>query len=229
MTIDTLAKLQTRLAYLANRDDMFDDVAMTPATIDGNIEIAIENATRTISRDLASRGGTGLQEVVDNTLATVGGTETVTLPTGFAGAKAFIITASGSQIPLAPRDYVSMITEVPTSTTGVPSRYSIIQGTSPRAYLRQIPDGVYSLRLIYWKNLVALTASVTNPVFDAHPDLYEAAGMVEIALSVNDEAQANRWRVVYDQKINDMTAQDRNSQWAAAMSGAMPQVQVVIA
>jgi hypothetical protein len=70
---------------------------------------------------------------------------------------------------------------------------------------------------------------VTNPVFDAHPDIYEAAGMVELALSVEDEPAANRWRVVYDQKMNDMTAQDRNSQWAAAMSGAMPQVQVTVA
>jgi hypothetical protein len=66
-------------------------------------------------------------------------------------------------------------------------------------------------------------------LFDAHPDIYEAAGMVEIALSVEDEAGATRWRVVYEQKMNDLSQSDRNSQWAAAMSGAMPQVQVVIA
>jgi hypothetical protein len=229
MAVDSLAKLKTRLAYLANRDDLFDSVAMSPATIDGEVTIAIENATKTISRDMAKRGGIGLQEVLDDTISTTGGVEYVNLPTGFAGAKAFILNTSGNQFPLLPRDYTSRISEVSTTVTGVPSRYAVIMGSTPRAYLRQIPDGVYTTRLIYWKSLVAITDSVTNPIFDNHPDIYEACGMVEIALSVDDEAAATRWRVVYDQKMNDLSSSDRNSLWASAMSGAMPQVSVTIA
>lgn len=228
MAIDTLAKLKSRLAYLANRDDMFDDVSFSPATIEGNIAVSIENATRTISRDLARRGGTGLQEVVNDSLATVGGAETVDMPSGFAGVKAFVRT-SDPNVNLSPRDYTSMINDSPGNTGGAPLLYSIVRGTTPKAYLRPIPDGAYTLRLIYWQNLVALTDSVTNPVFDEHPDVYEAAGMVELALSIEDHDAAARWRVVYDQKMNDMTGQDRNSQWAAAMSGAAPQVSVTIA
>lgn len=228
MAIDTLAKLKSRLAYLANRDDMFDDVSFSPATIEGNIAVSIENATHTISRDLARRGGTGLQEVVDDSLSTTSGTETITLPTGFAGVKAFVRT-SDPNVNLGPRDYTSMINDSPGNAGGAPLLYSIIYGTAPKAYLRPVPDGTYTLRLIYWKNLVALTDSVTNPVFDAHPDVYEAAGMVELSLAVEDHDAAARWRVVYDQKLNDMTGQDRNSQWAAAMSGAAPQVSVTIA
>jgi hypothetical protein len=226
--IDTLAKLKSRLAYLANRDDMFDSVSFSPGTIDGEITIAIENATRTISRDLAKRGGVGLQEVVDDTLVTVAGTETVTLPTGFAGSKAFIRT-SNPAVVLQPRDFVSLVNDFPSPVPSAPLVYSIVSGATPQVYLRPIPDCAYTLRLIYWKALVTLTDNVTNPLFDAHPDIYEAAGMVEIALSVEDEASATRWRVVYEQKMNDLSQSDRNSQWAAAMSGAMPQVQVTIA
>jgi hypothetical protein len=226
--IDTLAKLKSRLAYLANRDDMFDSVSFSPATIDGEITVAIENSTRTISRDLAKRGGLGLQEVLDDTLVTVSGTETVTLPTGFAGSKAFIRT-SNPNVVLQPRDFVSLVNDFASPTPGAPLVYSIVSGATPKVYLRPIPDSAYTLRLVYWKALVTLTDSVTNPLFDAHPDIYEAAGMVEIALSVEDEAGATRWRVVYEQKMNDLSQSDRNSQWAAAMSGAMPQVQITIA
>lgn len=229
MSIDSLAKLKTRLADLANRDDLFDDIAMTPATIESRIATAIENATRTLSRDLARRGGTGLQEVVDDTLSTTGGVEFLTLPTGFAGAKAFIITANGAQFPLLARDYTSMINEVPSVATGTPSRYAVVMGATPRAYLREIPDGVYTTRLIYWKNLVDLTDSVTNPLFDQHPDIYEEAGLVEICKLERDFEGAAAYRVIYDQKLNDLTGQDKASQWAAAMTGSGPQVQVVIA
>ena len=229
MAINTLAKLKTRLADLANRDDLFDSIAMSPATIDSRIDTAIENATRTLSRDLARRGGTGLQEVVDDTLVTVNGTETVTLPTGFAGAKAFTLTTGGNTFTLLPRDYTSMVNESPSTVTGQPTRYAIIMGTTPKAYLRPIPDGVYTLRLIYWKNLVDLTASVTNPVFDAHPDIYEEAGLVEIAKLERDFEAAASYRVFYDQKLNDLTGQDKASAWAAAMSGAMPSVSITIA
>lgn len=229
MSINTLAALKTRLADLANRDDLFDQIAMSPATIDSRIETAIQNATRTISRDLARRGGGGLQEVIDDTIATTGSVEYVNLPTGYAGAKAFILYTAGNQVPLLARDYTSMINEVSVTTTGVPSRYAVVMGATPRAYLRQIPDGVYSTRLIYWKNLVDLTDSVTNPLFDAHPDIYEEAGLVEICKLERDFEGASSYRVIYDQKMNDLTGQDRASAWASAMSGAMPQVQVVVA
>lgn len=228
MAITTLAALKTRLADLANRDDLFDSIAMSPATIDSRIDTAIQNATRTLSRDLARRGGTGLQEVVDDTLSTTGGVEYITLPTGFAGVKSFIITANGNQTALLARDYTSMINDIPTTVSGTPSRYAIVMGSTPRAYLRQIPDGVYTTRLIYWKNLVDLTSTVTNPLFDAHPDIYEEAGLVEICKLERDFEAAAAYRVIYDQKLNDLTGQDKNSQWAAAMSGAMPAVQVVV-
>lgn len=224
MAIDSLAKLKSRLAYLANRDDMFDSVAFSPATIDGEITIAIENATRTISRDLAKRGGSSLQETVTTSLAI--NAETLALPTGFAGVKSFSITTNPERV-LLPATLDTMLTEYPSQIAAKPEKYAIVGGTT--AYFRPIPDTSYTSRLVYFKALVALTDSVTNPIFDNHPDIYEAAGMVEIALALEDEAAATRWRVVYDQKMNDLTSQDKLSGWALAMSGASPSVQITVA
>lgn len=226
MAIDTLAKLTSRVGYLANRDDLFATVTTGPTTIESAIDVAIQNATKTLSRDLSRRGGTALQEIVNDTLVTIAGTETVALPAALAGIRLFGIRTDPF-VTLVPRDFVTLVNDYPSTATNKPAEYAQVAITT--AYLRPIPDAVYSLRLIYFNNLAALTASVTNPIFDNNPDVYEAASMVEVALLMEDEAAANRWRVVYDQKMNDLTGQDKMSGWAAAMSGATPSVQVNIA
>lgn len=227
MAIDSYVKLQSAVADAANRDDLFDDVtAYSPSVIDGMVKRAIENATLTISRDLAARGGSGLQEVLDDTLTTTAGVETVSLPATIAGIKFFAVKAATYQI-LAPKDYTTLINDNPNTTTNKPLAFSTVALTT--AYLRPIPDSTYTLRLIYWKKLVALTTTVTNPLFDGHPDIYLAAASVELGALLQDDAYMNKWRVVYDQKMNDLTAQDKMLGWAAAISGAMPAVQVVTA
>lgn len=227
MAIDSYIKLQAAVGDTANRDDLFDDVtAYSPSVIDGMVKRAIENATLTISRDLAARGGNGLQEILTDSLATVAGTETVSLPSTTAGIKFFAVLGSTYQI-LQPKDYTTLINDNPGTTTGKPTAFSTVALTT--AYLRPIPDSAYTLRLIYWKKLVALTTSVTNPIFDNHPDIYLAASCVELGALLQDDEFMNKWRVVYDQKMNDLTAQDKMLGWAAAISGAMPAVQVTIA
>lgn len=227
MAIDSYVKLQSAVADAANRDDLFDDVtAYSPSIIDGMVKRAIENATLTISRDLAARGGSGLQEILDDTLATVAGVETVTLPTTIAGIKFFAVKTNPYQI-LQPKDFTTLVNDSPSATNNKPTAFSTVALTT--AYLRPIPDSAYALRLIYWKKLAALTASVTNPIFDSHPDIYLAAASVEIGALLQDDAYMGKWRVIYDQKMNDLTAQDKMLGWAAAISGAGPSVQINIA
>lgn len=227
MAVDSYVKLQSAVADAANRDDLFDDVtAYSPAVIDGMVKRAIENATYTISRDLAARGGSGLQEILDDTLTTTAGTETVSLPATMAGIKFFSVQSNPVQI-LQPKDFTTLINDEPTTTGNKPTAFSTVANTT--AYLRPIPDSTYSLRLIYWKKLAALTTTTTNPLFDSHPDIYLAAASVELGALLQDDAYMSKWRVVYDQKMNDLTAQDKMLGWAAAISGAMPAVQVVIA
>lgn len=227
MAIDSLLKLESAVADAANRDDLFDDVtAYSPAVIDGMVKRAIENATLTISRDLAARGGSGLQEVLDDTLVTAVGIETVALPATLSGIKFFAIRTNPYGI-LQPKAFSSLINDNPATTSDKPAAFATVALTT--AYLRPIPDSAYQLRLIYWKKLVALTTTVTNPFFDGHPDIYQAAASVEIGALLQDDAFMNKWRVVYDQKMNDMTAQDKMLGWAAAISGTMPAVNITIA
>lgn len=224
--IDSRAKLKSRLAYISNRDDLFDAVEFPPAVIDGELDTAIDNATLTISRDLARRGGTGLQEAIDTSITTTNGVETVTFPSDLAGIKHFAITANPERVMIG-TTMDGLIAEFPTPVTGTPVKYAQVAVTT--AFLRPIPDSTYTTRLIYFQKLAMLTDTTTNPIFDAYPDIYEAAAMVEISLFVEDEQATTRWRVVYDQKMNDMTAQDRSSAWAAALSGSGPTVQITVA
>lgn len=227
MAVDTYAKLQSAIADAANRDDLFDDItAYSPATINGMIIRSIENATSTISRDLAARGGTGLQELLIDTLTTTAGIEFVTLPDDTAAVKFFAVTTNPYQI-LQPKDFTTLVNDNLSTAPNKPNAFSIV--SLMNAYLRPIPDSNYPLRLIYWQALASLTTTTTNPLFDAHPDIYEAAACVELGALIQDDAFMNKWRVVYTQKMNDLTSQDKLLGWAAAISGAMPSVQVNIA
>lgn len=227
MAIDSYAKLQSSIADAANRDDLFDDVtAYSPSVIDGMVKRSISNATLTISRDLAARGGTGLQEVLSDTLSTAAGVEYVDLPANTSGVKYLGITAN-PQSTLGPKDFTSLVNDNPNVAPNRPVSFSIVNRT--RAYLRPIPDSNYPLRLIIWESLDDLAANVTNPIFAAYPDIYEAAACVELGATLQDDAFMSKWRVIYDQKMNDMTAQDKMLGWAAAISGAFPTVQITIA
>lgn len=226
MAIDSFAKLKARLGFLANRDDLFANINIGVTEIEDAISTAIGNATKTISRDLAKRGGTGLQETVTDSLTTTANTETVALPSGIAGIKFFAVTSNPVQV-LDPKDFTTLINDNASNAPGKPNAYSVVGITT--AYLRPIPDSAYPLRLIWWKSLATLTDTATNPIFDNHSDLYEAAAMVEISLALEDDTALNKWRVVYEQKIDDLTQQDMLAGWAAAISGATPSVQVVIA
>lgn len=227
MAIDSYVKLQSAVGDAANRDDLFSDVtAYSPATIEGMIKRSIANATLTIGRDLAARGGTGLQEVVNDALVTAAAVETVTLPATTAGIKFFAVTTNPYQI-LQPKDFTTLITDNASTAGGKPNAFSIVAGIT--AYLRPVPDATYPLRLIYWQALTALSVGVSNVIFDAHPDIYEAAACVELGAILQDDPFMSKWRVIYTQKVNDLTGQDKLAGWAAAMSGAAPSVQVVIA
>lgn len=226
MAIDTFDKLQAAIADTVNRDDLSADVStFSPATIDGMIKRSIEYATTTIGRDLISRGGHKGMETVTNSLTLTGGTETLTLPTDFLGARAFILTTN----PLQVLDFVdptTLWTQYPNSVSGKPEKYAIV-GTGT-AYLRPIPDTSYTTRLVYFAKIPALSSTqTTNWLLTANPDIYIAAAMIELCIYLENDDRLQFWKGYYDQKMNDLMGDDRNTRWSAVP--AKPNLQVAIA
>jgi hypothetical protein len=226
MAIDTYAKLQAAIADTVNRDDLSADVsAYSPATIDGMVKRSIAYATATIQRDLISRGGHKNMETVINSLTTSSGVETVTLPTDFLGARTFYLSTN----PLVMLEFVdptTLFNQYPSSATGRPEKYTII-GTNT-AYLRPIPDGTYTTRLIYSASIPVLSdVQTTNWLLTGHPDIYIAAAMLELCIYLENDERLQFWKGYYDQKMNDLMGDDRNTRWSAVPT--KPNLQVAIA
>lgn len=224
MSIDTYAKLQAAIADTVNRDDLSADVtAFSPSQIDGMIKRSIAYAEAAINRDLASRGSHKSQETVTNSLTTSAG-ETVTLPTDFQSARVFAITTDPYQI-LEFVDPNTLFTQYPSTTAGKPEKYTII-GTV--AYVRPIADSSYALRLVYAAKIPALSDSnTTNWLLTSHPDIYIQRAMLELCIYLENDDRLQYWKGFYDQSMNDLMNDDRNTRWPA--TPAKPNLQVAIA
>ena len=226
MATDTYVKLQAAIASELNRTDLASSVtAFSPATLDTDIVRLIEKAENRIERDLNARGGHKAMETVTNSLTTTGSQETLTLPTDFLSARVFALTSSPYVI-LEFVDPNSLFTQYPSTTSGQPEKYTII-GTNT-AYLRPIPDGVYTTRLIYTAKLPRLSSTqTTNWLLTSHVDIYISATMVEACLFLENDERTQYWQGSYDQRMNDLMGDDRMTRWAAVPS--KPSLQVTIA
>lgn len=226
MATDTYLKLRAEIADTLNRDDLSADVtAYEGTTIESMIKRSVSTATATINRDLVARGGHKNMEQVDTSVSTVGGTETVTFTTSFSGHRTFILATS----PLTVLEFVdptTLWTQYPDAASGQPEKFTII-GTRT-AYLRPIPDSAYATRLVYYEKLAGLVDdSDTNWVLTSHPDVYVAAAMINLSISLENDERIQFWKGYYDQKLNDLMGDDRNVRWAGVPT--KPSLQVSIA
>jgi len=226
MAVDTHLKLRAAVADTIDRDDLSADVtAFEGQSIDSQIKRAVAAATASISADIVSRGGHKSMEAVDNTVATVAAQEYVDFPSDFAGNRAFMLTTDPIRI-LEFVDPTTLWTQYPTATGGKPEKFTIVGAR--RAYLRPIPDGAYSTRLVYYQSIPALVADGdTNWLLTARPDIYIDRALVEVCIHIENDERLQYWKGLYDQKINDFMGDDRNVRWAAVPT--KPSLQISIA
>ena len=222
MAIDSYLKLQSAVSFYANRDDLFAAITnFSPAAIDSAVQIAISFAETSVDRDINSRGGIKYAETLTNTLVTAGGIETVTLPTDFRSASAFMLTSNPFQV-LGVKSSLDLISLYTSSTiTGAPEAYAIV-GTNT-AYLRPVPDGIYTMRLIYKAKLAPLSSTNTsNWLLVNAPDVYVAATMIELCIMMENDDRLQFWKGYYDQKLDDLMGDDRQTRWTAVDATPRP-------
>lgn len=226
MPIDTYNKLQAAVADTVNRDDLSADVtSFSPAQIDGAIKRAIAYAEKAIQRDIVARGGTKHMETVTNALTTTAGQEILALPTDFLGARVVAITGNPTRV-LEFVDPNTLFSQYPSTATGAPEKYSIVGAAT--AYVRPVPDRAYPLRLIYTAAVPALSSEQTyNWLLLNAPDLYIGAVMLELCIYLENDDRLQFWKTYYDERLNALLGDDRNSRWSAVP--VKPSLQVALA
>ena len=226
MSIENYNDLQAHLADTINRTDLSDAVTtFSPTSLDSQIVRAISLAEQRIQNDLMSKGGIGHMETVDDTVNTVGGTETITMPTGILALRTMAITTNPYQVLQGYGDINSLFNTFPGLANSKPQAYAIV-GTNT-AFLRPIPDAAYDLRIIFYKALDKLSASTTsNWLLENGVGVYVGASMVELCMYVQDYNATQIWESYYDAKLADLMRDDRVTRFGVVPTRASVQVAI---
>lgn len=199
MSLTNYTDLQASVASFLHRSDLT-----------SQIPDFITLAEHKIFCDLNSR----LQDTV-TTLSTVANTETVALPSDFINARTVTITSSTPAIPLDYKSPDQYQAEFPWGSTGTPRAYTII---GSNLYLAEVPDAVYTIRLVYQQKVPALSGG-TNWLMTSFPAVYLYGTLSVAASNLKDDAALQKWEGLYQQAIAGVNGQDWSSMATMRVKG----------
>lgn len=189
MAITTYAELQTAVAGRLKRSP------------DADVTELISLAEARLSRDIRLQA-----QEQRSTAATVAGTAYYATPTDYLEARTFKLSTD----PLTTLEYVDnawIDAHWAGSQTGKPRVFTVI-GQEFR--LAPTPDSAYTMELLYWKTLPALSVSnTTNWLITNHPDLYLYATLIEAAIDMMDDTALPRWEALYRSRLDMLRESDR--------------------
>ena len=195
MAINSFVTLKTAVANWLDRDDLSDRIPEF---------IAINEAV--FNRVLRIRT---METIV--TAATVGGTKSYDLPTGYVQMREIHLDTS----PITSLQYLTpeMLYRVwAGSTSGKPNAYSIIGN---QIYFGETPDGAYDYVLTYYKTFDGLSdAEPTNWVILNAPDVYLYGTLLQAEPFLMNDQRIPVWERGLRQAISDLQEQndkDRHS------------------
>jgi len=195
MSFATYSDLQTSIAgYLARSD------------LTTQIPDFITFAENRLRRELRVR-----QMLKSVTTSSVSGDSTVEVPSDFLEIRDFVALTN----PITPLSYSSpsiLSNDPVASQVGVPKSYTILAN---EFLLAPVPDGVYTLRLLYYAAPAYLSSSNTSNVFlNIAPDALLYASLLEAEPYLYNDARINTWGSMYDRAITTLTKSDENTQYS---------------
>lgn len=199
MALSTYTELKTTIANWLNRSDLTSEISddfivLTEADLNAKLRIRQMHAQTTITIDA----------------------ETETVPTGFLQVRDFYILSNGAKFPMTFISPAQMDAVKASSTTGVPSSYTILGSTfrfAPR------PDSTYSGVLNYYKKFDALTATnQTNYILTDHPAVYLYGSLFHAAnfLGGFDANQVQQWSQMYQTALERIELNDREDAYSGS-------------
>jgi hypothetical protein len=199
MALSTYTELKTAIANWLNRSDLTSEISsdfivLTEADLNAKLRI---------------------RQMHDQTTITINA-ETETVPTGFLQVRDFYILSNGEKFPMTFISPAQMDAVKASSTTGVPSSYTILGSTfrfAPR------PDSTYSGILNYYKKFDPLTSSNTsNYILADHPAVYLYGSLFHAAnfLGGFDPNQVQQWSQMYQTALERIELNDREDAYSGS-------------
>ena len=195
MSLSTYSDLQTSIAnYLARSD------------LTSQIPDFITFAENRLRRELRIR-----QMLKSVTTATVSGDNTIEIPADFLQVRDFVVMTN----PIQPLSYSSpsaLSNDPRASEVGVPKSYTILANDFQ---VSPAPDGIYTVKLLYFSAPAYLSSSNTTNVFlTTAPDALLYASLIEAEPYLMNDARINTWGTMYDRAIASLTKSDEEGQYS---------------
>jgi hypothetical protein len=199
MALSTYTELKTTIANWLNRTDLTSEISddfivLTEADLNAKLRIRQmhDQATITINE------------------------ETESVPTGFLQVRDFYILSNGQKFPMTFISPAQMDSVKASSTTGVPSSYTIL-GSAFRFAPR--PDNTYTGILNFYKKFTALSSQNTsNYILADHPAVYLYGSLFHAAnfLGGFDPNQVQQWSQMYQTALERIELNDREDSFSGS-------------
>ena len=110
--------------------------------------------------------------------------------------------------PVQTLDYLTpdqFNTAYPWAATGTPQVFTVI---GDKIYLAPIPDGDYTLDIVYKSKVPSLVDNGTTWLMTSYPNVYLYAVLLEMSPYIKDDARVQLWKQAYDYAIESVNNQD---------------------
>ena len=196
MALNTYTSLKASIANWLNRSDLTaeiqdDFIKLTEADLNSKLRV---------------------RSMIAQTDITINA-ETAALPTDFLQIRNFYILSGQTKTPLVYTTPASMDTTSGTSTTGLPTTFTILGDTlrfSPK------PDATYTAKMNYFKKFPALSSSVaTNYILENHPAIYLYGSLFHAAnfLGGINPQQIQTWQQMFATALERLELNDKEDEY----------------
>ena len=195
MAFTSYSDLQTAIAgYLARSD------------LTSQIPDFIRLCEVRLRRDLRIR-----QMLKSVTTATVASDSTVEIPSDFLEARDLVLVGN----PVQPLNYLSpslFNRNARAADAGKPLEYTILANDFQ---LAPIPDGAYTVKLLYYAAPVFLSDSNTSNAFLANcPDLLVYGSLIEAEPWLMNDPRLQTWITMFNRGLASLTTSDQQGQYS---------------
>jgi hypothetical protein len=147
------------------------------------------------------------------TTATVAGDSTVELPSDYLQMRDLHINTNPVQ-SLGYQSPSNFYRNTNSSITGVPLQYTVL---AQEFQFAPIPDGIYTLQMIYYSAPPYLTTSNTSNVFLANcPDLLLYGALGEAESYLMNDPRLQTWAALYDRSLSALTVSDDQGEYGGS-------------
>jgi len=199
MALTNYSTLKTSIANWLNRSDLTSEIA--------------DDFIKLTEADFNSK--LRVRKMITQTSFTID-SETEVLPTGFLQVRDIYILNGNTKCPLRYMTPSQMDQIKGTSTTGLPSSYTILGDTfrfSPK------PDSSYTAYINYYKSFDALSdTTTTNYILTTHPAIYLYGSLFHAAnfLGGINPQQVQTWQQMFATAMERLELNDREDQFSGS-------------